>query len=80
MQQQLEQTALKATIRIRSTPLYDNMARPYGHNNGARRTGRKRNTQSPLDQLSDILERKHSVQLDRLPNCLDDNISGESSV
>ena len=50
--QQLEQTALEATIRIRTTPLYVEMA--------------GNTTQSPLNQFSNILERKYNLQLDHL--------------
>ena len=64
VQQQLEQTAVEAAMRIRSTPLYDDMARPY-IDKPSRRTGRGSNKQSPLDRLSSILERKHNVQLER---------------
>jgi ribonuclease HI len=52
--QQLEQTALEATIRIRTTPLYSEM----GSENDT--------TMSPLKQFSNILELKHNIQLDRL--------------
>jgi len=55
-QQQLEQTALEATMRIRTTPFHKDMA-SLGEHDGV---------QSPLDQFSSILERKHRVQLDRL--------------
>jgi ribonuclease HI len=57
VQQQLEQTALEATMRIRSTLLYVDMAS----------TAVDRSShQSPLDRFSSILERKYKVQLDRL--------------
>ena len=54
--QQLEQTALEATVRIRTTPLYEEMASSVDGNT----------TQSPLNQFSSILERKYNLQLDRL--------------
>lgn len=54
--QQLEQTALEATMRIRTTPLYEAMA-PSENNNSA---------QSPLNQFSSILQSKYNIQLDRL--------------
>ena len=57
VQQQLDQTALEATMRIRSNPLYGDMARP--------RASQGCDAQSPLDWLSSMLERKHNVQLDR---------------
>jgi hypothetical protein len=52
--QQLEQTALEATMRIRSTPLYGEMATP----------GNDALTQSPINQFSQILEKKYNIQLD----------------
>jgi ribonuclease HI len=52
--QQLEQTALEATMRIRTTPLYSEM----GSENDT--------TPSPLKQFSNILELKHNIQLGRL--------------
>ena len=53
--QQLEQTALEATLRIRTTPLYREMA--PSENNRA---------QSPLNQFSSMLEHKYNIQLDRV--------------
>jgi hypothetical protein len=49
--QQLEQTALEATMRIRTTPLYGEMASSVNGNT----------TQSPLNQFSSILERKYNL-------------------
>jgi ribonuclease HI len=54
--QQLEQTAVEAVMRIRTTPLYGEMA--LGENNNT--------AQSPLNQFSSILARKYNLQLDRL--------------
>lgn len=54
--QQLEQTAIEATMRIRTTPLYEEMASSEDNNMA----------QSPLNQFSSILERKYNLQLDRL--------------
>jgi ribonuclease HI len=54
--QQLEQTALEATMRIRTTPLYEEMA-PSEDNNSV---------QSPLNQFSSILKSKYNIQLKRL--------------
>ncbi len=65
-QQQLEQTALETTMRIRTTPLYEEMAIPKDNNTAPRRTSQGSNAQSPLSHFSSILERKYDVQLDRL--------------
>ena len=54
--QQLEQTALEATMRIRTTPLYEEMT-PSENNNSA---------QSALNQFSGILESKYNIQLNQL--------------
>ncbi|RMJ21223.1 hypothetical protein PHISP_07907 [Aspergillus sp. HF37] len=58
-QQQLEQTALEATMRIRTSPCYNDMAAPDEYS-------RERHVPSPLARFSSILERKYNVQLDRL--------------
>lgn len=57
VKQQLEQTALEAAMRIRTTPLYDDMA-ALQHIQARQR--------SPLDNLLDTLGWKHGVQLGRL--------------
>ncbi|KAM6504774.1 hypothetical protein FSOLCH5_15508 [Fusarium solani] len=53
-QQQIEQTALESAMRIRTSPLYGDVA------------SAGTNVKSPLDQLSNILERKYRVNLSRL--------------
>jgi hypothetical protein len=57
--QQPEQSALEATLRISSGPLYATMATP-------RRTGRRGDGRSPLDLLSGVLARKYGLPLARL--------------
>lgn len=57
VQQQLEQTALEATMRIISAPLYGDMASTEVD---------RSSHQSPLDRFSNMLERKFKVRLDRL--------------
>lgn len=59
VQQQLEQTALEATMRIRTSPCYNDMAAPEESSQG-------RHALSPLARFSSTLERKYKVQLDRL--------------
>ncbi|KAF5136457.1 hypothetical protein E5D57_000219 [Metarhizium anisopliae] len=66
VEQQLEQTVLETTMRIRSSPLYDDMAKHSRDVNSARWTRQERDEHSPLDQLSSILEHKYDVQLDKL--------------
>jgi ribonuclease HI len=65
VQQQLEQTALETTLRIRSTPSYTDMAIPQIDNVTLPRRQRN-NGQSPLNRLSSTLEGEHKVALDRL--------------
>ncbi|KAK9796084.1 putative Reverse transcriptase [Seiridium cardinale] len=62
--QLLEQTALEATIRIRTTPLYDDMA--TRNENSPNRTSRGCHIQSSLDKLSCTLERGYNISLDQL--------------
>ena len=65
--QQLEQNALEATMRIRSSPVFTDMAiSQTGTTDSRHKTGSWRNIRSPLDQLSSILEQKYNVQLNRL--------------
>jgi ribonuclease HI len=54
--QQLEQTALEATMRIHTTPLHADMAS----------VGSNSKNQSPLDRFSPILKDKYNIRLDRL--------------
>jgi ribonuclease HI len=54
--QQIEQTALEATMRIRTSPLYTEMARPASNNR----------IQSTLDRFSKLLEEKYAIRVDRL--------------
>jgi ribonuclease HI len=56
VQQQLEQTATEATIRIRTTPLYEEMS---GNRDDS-------DIQTPLNQLSNILQNKYNIRLDKL--------------
>jgi hypothetical protein len=53
--QQLEQTAIEATMRIRTTPLYNEMT-----------SGNDNATQSRLDRLSSALRDKYGVSVDKL--------------
>ena len=54
--QQLDQTAIEATVRIRTSPLYTEMAS----------TDHDSKNQSPLDQFSNMLQKKYSIPLDRV--------------
>jgi hypothetical protein len=68
VQQLLEQTALEATMRIRTTPLHDDIATTETGRGKTRTPVQGRSEQSPLDRLSRILERKHGLRLERLEN------------
>lgn len=52
-------------MRIRTSPLYADMAPTDNGGNTQRRPRRERNAQSPLGRFSSILERKYGVRLDR---------------
>lgn len=54
--QQIEQTATEAAMRIRTSPLYADVALPSDYND----------VQSPINQLFKTLEKKHSIKVDRL--------------
>ena len=56
VQQQLDQTALEAALRIRTTPLHQDMA-VVAENSSIK---------SPLNALSDVLRSKYDIRLDRL--------------
>ena len=56
IQQQLEQTAVQAAMRIRTTPLFNEISGPQN----------MPKILSPLDQLSEMLRKKHKVDLDKL--------------
>ena len=56
VQQQLKQIVLKATMRIETSPLYNEIATTI-HNSNTK----PRDNQSPLDQFLNILEHKHKV-------------------
>lgn len=61
--QQLEQTAVETTMRIRTTPLFDDMA----VNEGNRERGRPlSDAVSPLERFSTLLEDKFGVPLNQL--------------
>ncbi|KAJ6436012.1 RNA-directed DNA polymerase from mobile element jockey [Purpureocillium lavendulum] len=66
VQQQLEQTVLESAMRIRTSPLYGDMATSDINFSSARWTRREREERSPLDQLSSVLRHKYDLPLERL--------------
>lgn len=56
VQQQLEQITIEATLRIRTTPLYRELAGEENDNS----------INTPLNQLLKVLEDKYNIQLNRL--------------
>ncbi|KAF1732526.1 hypothetical protein CRV24_006414 [Beauveria bassiana] len=63
--QQLEKTAIETTMRIRKTPLFNDVAVTVGD----QETGdRLRDAVSPLDRSSTILDDRFGVQLNQLEN------------
>ncbi len=61
--QQLEQTAVETTMRIRTTPIFNNMSVIEGNQMSGYQP---RDAASPLDRFSTMLEDKYGVQLSRL--------------
>lgn len=59
VQQQLEQTALEATMRIRTTPLHDDMTTAKIRRGETGTPIQGRSEQSPLERFSSTLESKH---------------------
>ncbi|KAJ6436485.1 hypothetical protein O9K51_10967 [Purpureocillium lavendulum] len=66
VQQQLEQTVLESAMRIRTSPLFGDMATSDINFSSARWTRREREERSPLDQLSSVLRHKYDLPLERL--------------
>jgi hypothetical protein len=66
VQLQLEQNAVEATMGIRTTPLYDDMASTEAGRDEPGRPLQRRSEQSAFDRLSRILETKHGVRLELL--------------
>lgn len=66
VEQQLEQTTLQATLRIRTSSLYDDMAVTRNDNSEQRQTRREDHGLSPLDRFTSTLEHKHKIKFNRL--------------
>jgi ribonuclease HI len=66
VQQQLEQTALEATMRIRTTPLHDDITTAEIGRGETGTPAQGRSERSPLERFSGTLESKHGLRLERL--------------